>query len=114
MATVPNAVGCLPRLELDGNRVVNDAEGRALGGDNRLGCASLLDLERELVKWKGDYPPITLVFFIQEEVGLAGARGLDLKLFGEPTPTMCYNLDGAKANARLLPSVRMKRPCCGM
>jgi tripeptide aminopeptidase len=98
MDTVPNAVGCLPRLELDGNRVVNDAEGRALGGDNRLGCAALLELARELVKRRGDHPPITLVFFIQEEVGLVGARGLDLKLLGEPTPTMCYNLDGGKAN----------------
>ncbi len=98
MDTVPNAVGCLPRLERNQNRIVNQAEGRALGGDNRLGCAALLDLARELVKRQGDHPAITLVFFVQEEVGLVGARGLDLNLLGDPTPTMCYNLDGGRAD----------------
>ena len=98
MDTVPNAVGCLPRLEQERNRIVNDAAGRALGGDNRLGCAALLNLARELMKLDGDHPPITLVFFVQEEVGLVGARGLDLNLLGEPVPTLCYNLDGGRAN----------------
>ncbi len=98
MDTVPNATGCLPRLELDQKRIVNAAVGRALGGDNRLGCAALLDLARELMKRKGDHPAITLVFFVQEEVGLVGARGLDLTLLGDPTPTMCYNLDGGRAD----------------
>ena len=94
MDTVPNAVGCQPRLELAQKRIVNDAVGRALGGDNRLGCAALLDLARALMARQGDHPPITLVFFVQEEVGLVGARGLDLMLLGEPRPSMCYNLDG--------------------
>ena len=40
--------------------------GRALGGDNRLSCAILLVLARELVALKGDHVPVTLVFFIQE------------------------------------------------
>lgn len=98
MDTVPNAVGCLPRLERDRHRIVNDADGRALGGDNRLGCAALLDLARGLVERQGDHPPITLVFFVQEEVGLVGARGLDVRLLGDPMPAMCYNLDGGRAD----------------
>ncbi len=94
MDTVPDAVGCEPRLEKAEGRIVNDAAGRALGGDNRLGCAILLTLARELVALKGDHQSATLVFFIQEEVGLVGARGLDLSKLGEPRPSMCVNLDG--------------------
>jgi tripeptide aminopeptidase len=32
MDTVPDAVGCQPRLDCAQNRIVNDAEGKALGG----------------------------------------------------------------------------------
>ncbi|MEM7344783.1 MAG: M20/M25/M40 family metallo-hydrolase, partial [Chloroflexota bacterium] len=92
--TVPIAVGCQPRLDEDHHRIVNDAAGTALGGDNRAGCAVLLNLARVLMARNGDHPPITLVFFVQEEVGLVGSRGLDLNLLGEPRPTMCFNLDG--------------------
>lgn len=94
MDTVPDAVGCKPRRDGAANRIVNDAPGRALGGDNRLGCAILLALARALVAKAGDHAPVTLVFFIQEEVGLVGARGLDVALLGEPKPAMCVNLDG--------------------
>ena len=66
MDTVPIAVGCQPRLDQANNRIVNDADGCALGGDNRIGCAILLTLARELMKLNGDHPPITLVFFVQQ------------------------------------------------
>ena len=95
MDTVPDAVGCRPRLDREKNRVVNDAEGKALGGDNRTSCSVLLALARELMGLDGDHPPVCLVFFIQEEVGLVGARGLDLSLLGRSRPAMCFNLDGA-------------------
>lgn len=94
MDTVPDAVGCRPRLDRALGRIVNDAEGRALGGDNRLGCAALLTLARTLMQRNGEHLPMTLVFFVQEEVGLVGARGLDLTRLGDPLPTMCFNLDG--------------------
>ncbi|MBL4768981.1 MAG: M20/M25/M40 family metallo-hydrolase [Rhodobacteraceae bacterium] len=94
MDTVPLAVGCKPRLA--GPRIINDAIGRALGGDNRCGCAILLTLARRLLAQKGDHAPVTLVFFVQEEVGLIGARGLDLSLLG--APAMCINLDGGAVN----------------
>ncbi|MEM7111731.1 MAG: M20/M25/M40 family metallo-hydrolase [Chloroflexota bacterium] len=94
MDTVPDAVGCQPRLDRENGRIINDAPNTALGGDNRLGCAVLLNLVRELMKLDGEHPPITLVFFVQEEVGLVGARGLDVSLLGEPLPAICFNLDG--------------------
>jgi tripeptide aminopeptidase len=98
MDTVPDAVGCQPRLVAEQQRIVNEAAGKALGGDNRLGCAVLLHLARTLMARQGDHPPITLVFFIQEEVGLVGARGLDLALLGDPRPTMCFNWDGGRVD----------------
>ena len=94
MDTVPDAVGCQPRHDREISRIVNDAPGRALGGDNRLGCTILLSLARQLIALKGDHAPTTLIFFVQEEVGLVGSRGLDLTLLGDPFPAMCVNLDG--------------------
>jgi tripeptide aminopeptidase len=99
MDTVPLAVGALPRLDADGGRIVNDAPGKALGGDNRTGCAVLLQVARALRERKGDHPPTTLVFFVQEEVGLVGARGLDVALLGSPKPSMGFNFDGSRADA---------------
>ena len=96
MDTIPDCVGCEPRLDREGKRIVNDAPGTALGGDNRAGCAILLTLARRLMALDGAHPPIVLVFFIQEEVGLVGARGLDVTLLGEALPAMCINLDGGK------------------
>ncbi len=92
MDTVPGAIGCQPRLE--GERIVNSAAGKALGGDARAGCAILMAVARALTERKGDHPPRVLVFFAQEEVGLVGSRGLDLSLLGEPLPAMCFNFDG--------------------
>jgi len=92
MDTVPGAVGSEPRL--DGKRIVNDAEGRALGGDARCGVTVLLAAARALVEKKGDHPPRTLCFFVQEEVGLVGSQHLDVSMLGEPLPAMCFNFDG--------------------
>ena len=97
MDTVPDCVGCQPRLEQERQRVVNDAVDKALGGDNRAGCAILLTLARALRRRKGNHPPVILVFLIQEEVGLMGARGLDVALLGDSLPQMCFNLDGRNA-----------------
>ncbi len=92
MDTVPGAVGTSPRLE--GNEILSGVADRALGGDNRAGCALLLQVARSLVGQKGQHRPVTLIFFIQEEVGLVGARGMDLDRLGNPRPTLCFNFDG--------------------
>jgi len=98
MDTVPGAVGAAPRIDQAQHRIVNDAPGKALGGDNRSGCAILLELARVLCKSGGDHPPTVLVFFVQEEVGLVGARGLDVGMLGNERPVMCFNFDGAQVN----------------
>src|SRR5262249_18784460 len=40
MDTVPLVLGAQPRLDSANQRIVNDAPGKALGGDNRTGCAA--------------------------------------------------------------------------
>jgi tripeptide aminopeptidase len=91
-------VGAVARLDAVGGRIVNDAPGKALGGDNRTGCAVVLQVARALCERCGDHLPTTLVFFVQEEVGLVGARGLDLSRLGQPKPAMCFNFDGHDAD----------------
>jgi len=93
MDTVPGAIGAVPRLDKASGRIVNDAPDKALGGDDRTGCAVLLQVARALCQRRGDHPPITLVFFVQEEVGLVGSRGLDVERLGKPTPVMRFNFD---------------------
>jgi tripeptide aminopeptidase len=92
MDTVPGAVGTIPKIA--GDWIVSDAPGKALGGDNRAGCTAVLQVARALLALNGQHPPVTLVFFIQEEVGLVGARGMDLTLLGDALPTLCFNFDG--------------------
>lgn len=96
MDTVPGAVDTRAKVEDDW--IVSDAPGKALGGDNRAGCAVVLQVARTLLSCKDQHAPCTLVFFIQEEVGLVGARGLDLTALGTPPPTLCFNFDGGPPN----------------
>jgi tripeptide aminopeptidase len=94
MDTVPLAVGSRARFDGGSGRIVNEAAGTALGGDNRTGCAVLLQVARTLCERGGEHPPTTLVFFIQEEVGLVGSRGLDVRTLGPELPAMGFNFDG--------------------
>ena len=94
MDTVPSAVGCKPKV--DGDRIVNDAVDRALGADARCGVACLFAAIRALLELKEDHPPRTFVIFVQEELGLVGARGLDTSLLGDPLPSMCFNFDSGE------------------
>jgi tripeptide aminopeptidase len=96
MDTVPPAVGSQPRIE--GGRVVNDAEGKALGGDARAGCAALMHTIRFLQSLDGDHPPVTVLFTVQEEVGLVGARGTDLSQLGPELPAYGFEFDGGVTN----------------
>ena len=95
--TVPDCVGSRPRLDEANDRIVNDAEGKGLGADDRTGCAILLHVARMLADRKGGHAPTTLLFLVQEEVGLVGSRGLDTSLLGDPFPSCCFNYDGGDA-----------------
>ncbi|MFM7038476.1 MAG: M20/M25/M40 family metallo-hydrolase [Planctomycetaceae bacterium] len=90
MDTVPIAVGAMPVR--DGDWIRPKSRETALGGDNRAGCAVVLTAILEILKQKLDYPPLTLLFTVQEETGLRGARYLNTAKLGRPE--LCFNWDG--------------------
>jgi tripeptide aminopeptidase len=90
MDTVPICVGSQPKVEGDFVRSANPATG--LGGDDRAGAATILTAALEIIENKLPHPPLTFCWFIQEEVGLYGARCVQKGLLGKPA--MCFNWDG--------------------
>jgi tripeptide aminopeptidase len=90
MDTVPICVGCQPRIEGDFVRSANPGTG--LGGDDRAGAATILSAALEILERGLPHPPLTFCWFIQEEVGLYGARCVQQSLLGKPA--MCFNWDG--------------------
>ena len=94
MDTVPLCVGAMPVIEEDWIRG-RDGD-KALGGDDRSGCAVLMAIARELLNPANaevDHPPVTLLFTVQEELGLKGAKHLDVAALGRPQ--LCFNFDGS-------------------
>jgi tripeptide aminopeptidase len=90
MDTVPICVGSRPKVEGEFVRSANLASG--LGADNRSGCATILSAALEILAHKLPHPPLTFCWFIQEEIGLQGARFVQKGLLGKPA--MCFNWDG--------------------
>jgi tripeptide aminopeptidase len=90
MDTVPLAVGAVPVL--DGDWIRPKSPNTALGGDNRAGCAVVLTAILEILQQHADYPPLTLLFTVQEEIGLRGAKFLNTSKLGRPE--LCFNWDG--------------------
>ncbi len=89
--TVPLCRGAEPVLK--GNRIV--PKGRtALGADDRTAVACLVTLAETVLERGLPYAPTTLVFTIAEEIGLWGARNLDLRKASNPR--MGFNIDGGK------------------
>lgn len=94
MDTVPICVGSQPKVQGQYVRSANPASG--LGADNRSGSAAILTAAREILEHKLPHPPLTFCWFIQEEVGLQGARFVQQSLLGKPA--MCFNWDGGSAD----------------
>jgi tripeptide aminopeptidase len=92
MDTVPLCAGAVPVRK--GSKIVPKGV-TALGGDNRTGCAVLVNLAATLLKNKLPYPPITLLFTVREESGLFGARYVDPAALQKPV--MAFNFDGRSA-----------------
>lgn len=90
MDTVPICVGSQPVV--DGDQVRSDAP-TGLGADDRGGCGAILTAIIERLR-RGDtaYPPAVITFLVQEEVGLEGARNLDVSQVG--TVDRAFNFDG--------------------
>lgn len=91
--TVPVCVGSTPVI--DGDHVRSARESTGLGADDRAGCAVIVTAVLELLNSGRPYPPLKLLFCIQEELGLVGARHLDPKLLG--SVDRAFNFDGGSA-----------------
>jgi tripeptide aminopeptidase len=90
MDTVPICVGSRPVV--DGEEVHSSAP-TGLGADDRAGCGAILSaiIER-LDRGDENFPPAVIAFLVQEEVGLEGARNLDVSKVGNVD--RAFNFDG--------------------
>jgi tripeptide aminopeptidase len=88
--TVPLCVGARPVLK--GGYIESADKNTGLGGDDRAGAAAILTAALEIVRRKLPHPPLTFFWAVQEEVGLFGARYVDLNLLGGPK--LAFNWDG--------------------
>ena len=96
--TVPLCVGAKPVISAD--QVISRNPRTALGGDNRAGCAVVLNTALRIHRDKLPHPPLTLLWTVQEEVGLLGARHVSTSKLGQPK--LCFNWDGGPPNAIVL------------
>jgi tripeptide aminopeptidase len=92
--TVPLCVGTRPVVKDGFVSSGNPATG--LGADNRSGCCAILNAVIEINRRKLSHPPLTLVWCVQEEVGLYGSRFAKLSALGNPK--LCFNWDGNEAH----------------
>lgn len=90
MDTVPVCVGSKPLR--DGDFVRSADPNTGLGADDRAGAAVLLATALQILEQKLPHPPLTFCWFIQEEVGLYGARFVQKSLLGRPQ--LAFNWDG--------------------
>jgi tripeptide aminopeptidase len=88
--TVPLCVGTRPVVKDGFVHSGNPATG--LGADNRSGCCAILNAVLEIMRRRLPHPPLTVLWCIQEEVGLYGARFAKLSALGNPK--LCFNWDG--------------------
>jgi tripeptide aminopeptidase len=90
MDTVPICIGSDPIVEDD---KVHSRGKTGLGADDRSGCAAILTAAvQRLRRGVANLDPAVLVFFVQEEIGLEGARHLDVEKLGRVD--CAFNFDG--------------------
>jgi tripeptide aminopeptidase len=75
---VQPCLGIRPRVA-DG-KITSDGT-TILGADDRAGVAAILEAVQTIVEEKIPHRPLEIVFTVQEEVGLVGAKNLDLRQF---------------------------------
>ncbi len=88
--TAPLCVGCRPVRK--GERIVSADPSTGLGADDRAGVAVVLNAAQTLLRRGLPHSPLTLLFPVQEEIGLVGSRHLDVRKLGGPK--LCFNWDG--------------------
>lgn len=88
--TVPICIGSQPQVDGD---LIHSSAPTGLGADNRSGCGAILTavIER-LQRGDANFPPAVILFLVQEEIGLAGARALDVARVGHVD--RAFNFDG--------------------
>lgn len=97
MDTVPLCRGAVPvhrngRIEAEGDT--------ALGGDNRTSIGALVTMVETLLAQDTPRPPITVLMTVGEEVGLWGARTVELDRLGNPE--MGFNIDSGAAHVVII------------
>ena len=88
MDTVPLCRGAAPVRR---NGRIEAAGDTALGGDNRTSIGALVTMVETLLAQDVPRPPITVLMTVGEEVGLWGARTVELDRLGHPE--MGFNID---------------------
>lgn len=90
MDTVPICLGSRP---VQRNGFVRSADPKTgCGADDRAGVATTLTAAVELLERRLPHPPLTFCWFVQEEIGLYGARNVAKKMLGKPQ--LAFNWDG--------------------
>ncbi len=90
MDTVPICSGAQPVVDGD---EVKSSVATGLGADDRGGCCAILTAVVERMKLGDEnFPPAVVGFFVQEEIGLHGARNLDIDMVGKVD--RAFNFDG--------------------
>lgn len=93
--TVPLCRGGKPRRK--GRLLLPPSRDSGLGADDRSGTAVLLAAAlRRLKQPRREYPAVTFLWTVQEEVGLLGARYARKALWGRPR--LAFNFDGGSAD----------------
>jgi tripeptide aminopeptidase len=77
MDTVAPGEGVKPIVE---GEIIRSDGSTVLGGDDKSGCAIICEVLQQLREQKIAHGPLDIVFTICEEIGLQGARNLDLSL----------------------------------
>ena len=97
MDTVPLCRGAVPvrrngRIEAEGDT--------ALGGDNRTSIGALVTMVETLLIQSVPRPPITVLMTVGEEVGLWGARTVELERLGGPE--LGFNIDSGAPHVLII------------
>ncbi len=95
--TVPLCRGAVPvrrngKIEAEGNT--------ALGGDNRTSIGCLVTMIETLLAQDVQRPPITVLMTVGEEIGLWGARTVELERLGNPE--MGFNIDSGAPHVLII------------
>ncbi|MCC7476163.1 MAG: M20/M25/M40 family metallo-hydrolase [Pirellulales bacterium] len=88
--TVPICVGSRPVRK--GKLIVSANKNAGLGGDDRAGAAVILGAALDILRNKLPHPPLTFLWTVQEEIGLHGARCVQVSKLGRPASA--FNFDG--------------------